>query len=210
MNITPKVIDLYHEDDVTSFADIYGAGIRGVLHKATEGATVIDNAYASRQSEAEAVGLLWGAYHFWRPEDSAEAQAQRFLAAAGAAPRWALDYEVSGGTPTTIVAIMKLIQAGTTGKMTLYGPKDILEELIASATDEEKAFLSQADLWWAEYGDAPSLSDALKALWPNGPWLWQYTESGKIAGVSNETDLNSFSGTDADLQNQWPAGATEA
>lgn len=38
--INPKVIDLYHGDVVTSFEAAHAAGIRGVIHKATEGATL--------------------------------------------------------------------------------------------------------------------------------------------------------------------------
>jgi len=41
-------------------------------------------------------------------------------------------------------------------------------------------------------------------VWPRW-FLWQYTWTGTIAGVSgeNDTDLNAFNGTDADLIAQW-------
>ena len=39
-------------------------GIVGVIHKATQGTTYVDETYASRRVEALACGLLWGAYHF--------------------------------------------------------------------------------------------------------------------------------------------------
>jgi lysozyme len=201
--MTPKVIDLSHYDDITSFQDLITAGIVGVIQNATEGASDVDPTYAERKAEVAATSLQWGVYHFWRPEDSAEAQADNFLAVAKDAPRWALDYEVSGGTPAAIVAVMQAISAGCNGKMMLYGPKEYIEPLIDAATDEEKAFLAQADLWWAEYDvEAPTPSPAVQVVWPT-IFLWQYTESGTVGGANGEVDLDSFSGTDQDLTKQW-------
>jgi len=207
MTLSPKVIDISHYDDIASFEGLAAAGLLGVIQKATEGATDVDPTYADRVAPAQNAKLLWAAYHFWRSEDSAEAQAANFLAVAKDAPRWALDYEVSGGTPAAIVAIMNLIKAGASGKMMLYGPKDIIEELITAATDEEKAFLAQADLWWAEYSvAAPTPSRAVQAVWPT-IFLWQYTESGTISGAEGEVDLNCCSVTDEDLATHWSAAA---
>jgi len=36
MNLLNGVIDLSHHNTVTSFADIKGAGVLGVIHKATQ------------------------------------------------------------------------------------------------------------------------------------------------------------------------------
>jgi lysozyme len=199
---SPKVVDLSHYDTVTSFEDLYNAGILGVIHKATEGATYIDETYTERQAEAAKTPLLWGAYHFYQPADSPQSQAGNFLAVAKDVERWFLDYEVQSN-PADIMAVMQLIKAGCSGKMGLYGPKDLIVAMIAASNSEQEAFFAECDLWWAEPDiDAPEGWPA--EVWPKW-FLWQYTWTGTIAGVSGEsdTDLNAFNGTDADLIAQW-------
>ena len=58
------VVDLYHRDSVASFQQAKLNGIVGVIHKATEGRTVVDSEYHGRKHRAPANGLFWGAYHF--------------------------------------------------------------------------------------------------------------------------------------------------
>lgn len=56
------------------------AGVKFVVHKATEGTSYVDPAYASRREEAHANRVLFGAYHFARPElGTARAEAKHFL-----------------------------------------------------------------------------------------------------------------------------------
>jgi lysozyme len=58
------VIDLSHNVKVDDFAAVRRSNILAVVHKATEGGDWIDPSYAGRRRQAEAAGLLWGAYHF--------------------------------------------------------------------------------------------------------------------------------------------------
>src|SRR5258707_1948930 len=78
MIINPMVVDLYHGDTVSSFEAARQFGIRGVIHKATEGLTDTDHAYAGRRVGAPDAGLLLGAYHFLRPGNPV-AQADHFV-----------------------------------------------------------------------------------------------------------------------------------
>ena len=48
----PLVIDLSHHNTVTDFGKIAAAGIRGVIHKATEGVTFKDAEYGPRRQAA--------------------------------------------------------------------------------------------------------------------------------------------------------------
>src|ERR1043166_5363770 len=73
------VVDLAHYDRVTSFAKAAAAGIWGVIHKATTGATGKDDEqYATNRPKALAAGLLWGAYH-WGTNANVPAQVDHFL-----------------------------------------------------------------------------------------------------------------------------------
>lgn len=62
------------------------AGVKFVVHKATEGTSYVDPSYAQRRGETKAHGVLFGAYHFARPQvGNARAEAKFFLE--HAAPR---------------------------------------------------------------------------------------------------------------------------
>lgn len=61
---TNNVIDLSHHNTVTSFQQAQQSEIVGVIHKATQGVSVVDAEYQTRRALARANGLLWGAYHF--------------------------------------------------------------------------------------------------------------------------------------------------
>jgi GH25 family lysozyme M1 (1,4-beta-N-acetylmuramidase) len=56
------VIDIshYNRDPVFTAAR---QGV-GVIHKATQGADGVDPTYAANRAQAQAAGLMWGAYHF--------------------------------------------------------------------------------------------------------------------------------------------------
>src|SRR5437763_758223 len=71
------VIDIYHGETI-NFTQVSGAGIVGIIHKATQGATITDDRYADRHERARDLGFLWGAYHFGTGDDVA-AQAENFL-----------------------------------------------------------------------------------------------------------------------------------
>jgi Glycosyl hydrolases family 25 len=64
MALLNSVIDLSHHNTVTSFQQIKGNGIIGVIHKATQSTQFVDAEYADRRRDALSAGLLFGSYHF--------------------------------------------------------------------------------------------------------------------------------------------------
>jgi lysozyme len=64
MTMQPRVVDIYYQDKVESFAAMRAAGVEAVIHKATQGTRFKDPLYAKRKQDAKSAGLLWGAYHF--------------------------------------------------------------------------------------------------------------------------------------------------
>src|SRR5436305_9302917 len=95
ITISFRVVDLYHSDNVTSFADAAAAGCWGIIHKATTGGTGQDSMYAQRRPQALAAGLLWGAYHWGTAHEPVSDQVDNFLSVAqpDANTLVALDYE---------------------------------------------------------------------------------------------------------------------
>ena len=69
------VIDISRGVTVSDFRRVRQSNILGVIHKASEGGDYADSAYAQRRPQAEAAGLLWGAYHYGTGEYSGEDQA---------------------------------------------------------------------------------------------------------------------------------------
>ncbi|HET7436867.1 MAG TPA: GH25 family lysozyme [Thermoanaerobaculia bacterium] len=100
---TVRVVDLYHGDRVSSFAKAAAAGVWGVIHKATTGATGRDEKYATRRARVRAAGLLWGAYH-WGTHADVQKQIDNFLLIADPDEDTlvALDFEETAGNQMTL------------------------------------------------------------------------------------------------------------
>jgi lysozyme len=201
------VVDLYHGDVVTSFARAKSAGIRGIIHKASQGVGVTDPAYAARRQEATAAGLLWGAYHFATDEDAA-AQAHHFLACAApdAHTLLALDFETNGNHTMSLAqarAFLAVVDGVTARKCVLYSGNLIKEQL----GDRKDSFFAAHRLWLAEYGSTAKVPKAWSKY-----WLWQYSGDGigpgphavmGIPGTGGALDCNSYAGTPEQLAAEW-------
>src|SRR5258708_19966461 len=72
---------------VTDFRLVRQSNTLGVIHKATEGGDYADATCAARRPQAEAAGLLWGAYHFGTGQMSGDRQAAFFLSGSPPGPR---------------------------------------------------------------------------------------------------------------------------
>lgn len=213
VRINPKVVDLYHGDRVTDFAQAYAFGIRGIVHKASQGTDIADPVYAARRKLATDAGLLWGAYHFNSGDDPA-LQAKHFLSVAepDATTLLALDFEDINPEMSLADArvFLQMVSAATGRRPILYSGNRI-KETICGATEDTRSFFAAHPLWLAEYGPAPHLRDADgQALpWPK-PFLWQFTGDGAgpqphaVPGIGGKADINSFDGSDADLAANWP------
>jgi lysozyme len=201
------VVDLSHHNASVDFAQLAAAGIVGVLHKATQGASYVDPLYASRQTQARQAGLRWGAYHFGDGSD-VPAQAGHFLAGANpaAGDLLALDVEQntqgSSMTLSQAEAFVQFVFQRTGRWPGVYGGS-YLKQLLGSSTTSA---LGNCWLWISEYASAPVIAP----LWPQ--WtLWQYTDGTlgpgphSIAGVGN-CDRDLYNGDLAGLQGWWLPG----
>jgi len=102
-DINLRVVDIYHNDNVTSFQQAADSGLWGLIHKATTGATGKDSEYANRRQPALDAGLLWGAYH-WGTAAVVQDQVDNFLNVAqpDANTLVALDFEETEGNQMTL------------------------------------------------------------------------------------------------------------
>jgi lysozyme len=212
--LCPLVVDLSHHNTVTDWGKVYGAGIRGVIHKATQGTAYADPRFLQRYPLAKRAGLLWGAYHFATDGDT-EAQVAQFLGtverACGPDP-WgevllALDWEPepNGHTMSADQARRFLaLVAGRTGqKPVLYGGQLLKDRNLVGPRGD--SFLCEHRLWLSHYAAKPVLPPGFGSY-----FLWQYTGDGAgpgphaIDGIEGAgIDLNVYPGTADDLAAFW-------
>jgi len=204
------VLDINHNDEITSFTDLKNDGIIGIIHKANQG-TYVDPLYTKRKTQALAAGLLWGSYSF-NTADDVETQVNTFISATDPDENtlMALDFETNTKSDMTIqqaVEFMKLLESKIGREAVIYGG-DKIKENIDSLSSDDQAYLTSRRLWLCEYGNNAILPKGWKSY-----WLWQYAADGTgpqphtVNGATGNMDLNVYNGSLDQLKSEW-AGKT--
>lgn len=228
------IIDISHSSTVNDFRLARRhSKILGVIHKASEGGDWADPLYAKRRAEAEAAGLLWGAYHFGTRQYSGEAQALMFLATAkpGRATLLALDLEFNELNPANSMRIkqaedfVRTIVAKTGKRPLIYttaswadnepvGPR---QHRLGGRISED-SILANCPLWVADYRPK---GPQLPIAWRGRGWhFWQYAGDAEdgghrasrtrgVAGIES-CDRNFFRGDETMLRKFWTAAGGPA
>lgn len=204
---TPMVVDIYHGDVVTDLKATAAAGVRGIIHKASQGAGIGDDTYEVRRRLAKDAGLLWGAYHFANDEPVAD-QVENFLkwAAPDDDTLLALDFEPNKSNTMRIEQAREFLEMmfDKTGRRPVLYSGNLIKEELGRNIDP---FFAQHRLWLCQYGP----SAKLPATWSKY-WLWQYTGDGvgplphTVPGIRGMIDLNVYDGTPEQLKAEWAAG----
>lgn len=197
-----SVIDLSRYNVLTDFAAVRATGIQGVILKASENATYRDKTYADKRSRATAAGLLIGAYHFITKAPVKD-QVANFFAAAQPDDKMlmALDYEDYGDNEATLDQVQEflLLADGRLGRPLVLYSGNTIKEALGARIDN---FFAAHKLWHAQYPKNPdATTPTVQATWKStGPWLWQFSAKGRIAGIVGDVDLNDFLGISLDLE----------
>ena len=219
------VIDISRGVTVTDFRRVRASNILGVIHKASEGGDYADTAYASRRPQAEAAGLLWGAYHYGTGQRSGEDQAAFFLGVARPGPRTllALDLEANDNNPSNSMTLAQAEDfvrtvSQATGRLPVVYTHPIWANgdplpgsgLTFGARVTPDSILARCPLWVSDYHDSPEVP----AGWIASGWkLWQYAgdesagrpafgQTSIVQGVSH-CDRNLFKGDATALRQFW-------
>lgn len=215
MKINPMVIDVSHHNQVNNFQEAYEFGIRGVIHKASEGDYSKDARYTGRRILAKEANLLWGAYHF-SSGDAVRDQVELFINAAKPDDNtlMVLDYEQNFGKHGNMnvlhaIEFMHALETKIGRECAVYSG-NWLKESITKLNAVDKAYILSRRLWLCHYtapGKDPVLPKGFKKY-----WLWQYTGDGQgnpphnvpgiIAG-NKGLDINSYDGTVEQLTKEW-------
>ena len=227
------VIDISHNVRVSDFSLVRKSDILAVIHKATEGGDWVDPSYAERRGQAEAAGLMWGAYHFGTRQYPGARQAQAFLAVTRPGPRTliALDFELNDPNPNNTMTLPQAeefvhVVRQATGRLPLVytharwanGERSGKRGIKLREPVGPNSILAQCDLWLADHREEPEVPYA----WANRGWkLWQYladenesnaaygTTSRAIPGVTH-CDRNLFAGDTSELYRYWGVGRARA
>jgi lysozyme len=206
MSDIPVCIDISHHQGYPDFTEVRASGVLGVIHKATEGTTFIDDARAENLSNAKKAGLAIATYFWIKPGDG-RAQAEFYLQTIDPVEgeRVVIDYEEDGCTLTTLRdAVQALLDFRRELQITVYSGH-LLKEQLGNQYDELLA--ENTDLWLAQYTSSEDNISWCDQTYPQ--WsLWQYSETGEIPGINDSyVDLDNFNGSAVEFLS-WidPAG----
>lgn len=188
---TPGIDVSYHQDTI-EWGKVRRAGIRFAFIRVSDGLTVSDPEFVRNWTNARASRIARGAYQFFRPEESAIAQADKLIAAIaddkGELPP-VIDVEVTGGLrPTALAKQITLwvdrVRARLGVEPIVYTSPDFWRDEVGGAD------LSAQPLWIAHYTkDCPRVP---------APWtrwsFWQHSKTGRVPGIRGNVDLNVYQG----------------
>ncbi|AWT27325.1 MULTISPECIES: glycoside hydrolase family 25 protein [Corynebacterium] len=169
--------------------------------KATEGTGYTNPYFSSDSAKAAAAGITPGSYHYAKPEIDARTQARYYAAqlATGVSPSLppTLDLEETGGLGPT--ELQNWVREWIDEIKTLTGRDPIIYTYYSFWVGQmgNTTEFSEYPLWLAYYNS--SLPDQIPGGWDEVTF-WQYSGSGSVDGVITDVDLNTYYGTDEELQ----------
>jgi len=163
--------------------------VRFAFIKATEGSDWEDPQFKRNIREAKKAGLLVGAYHFFSVHSPARTQFEWFRKHVGKEDidfRPMLDVERRAdwskqAIQDSVEVFMRMCEAHYGVRPILYSYQRFFNAWLAPEFNDEI-------LWIANY------NDHVPYVYPkggvNGSAMWQYTDSGRLTGISNRVDMN--------------------
>lgn len=193
-------IDLSHNNGAIDYSQVASTGAMFAYLKASEGRFGKDARFTANYDGLRQNQIPCGAYHFYRPESDAEAQATNFLSVVsqldpGDLPP-ALDVEIAHGQSATAIVAgiqqwLNVVQQNLGRAPVIYTSASFWNSAVAGSDE-----FAGNPLWVAHYTSNPAPNI------PNGfsdYMFWQYSDSGQIDGINGKVDLDWYNGTLSDL-----------
>lgn len=188
-------IDVSHYQSKINWDEIANQDVAFSFVKATEGKELEDSTFIYNWSELKRVGMKRGAYHFFRPTISPQAQAQNFTSMvhleSGDLPP-VLDIEVIDGVSSKLMISrmkiwLEIIENHYKIRPIIYTNLNFYNKYIAN---NFKGY----PIWIARYNyEAPALKCGTD--WD----FWQYGNRGQLVGIEGDVDFNVFRGSYEEL-----------
>ena len=166
-----------------------GVKVRFAFIKATEGLLQVDPYFQRNWREAPKVGIICGAYHFFRPKRDGKTQAKFFLQVVniekGDLPPVVDIESLDGVSPVKMRAeladFLNYVEVKTKVRPIIYSGLKFYEDYLEEHFEEYP-------LWIAHYYQPKLRMD--KSLWK----FWQHSDKAKINGIGHVVDFNAFNG----------------
>ena len=199
-------IDVSHWNGSIDWQKVHDQGGKSfAIMKATDGRSYVDPTYADNRDGAIAAGMIVTAYHFARPDNTkndAKAEADHFVKVTG------MDAPADVGD---IIPVLDLERTGgLSHKAIVQWVWDWVKE-VQRRTRVRPMIYTGYYGWQDRTGDTQEFADAGYKLWvanwyvkspsvPAGNWgghgwtFWQYTDRGRVPGMSGGVDLDYYGG----------------
>ena len=188
-------IDVSHHNGEIDWPEVASDGVAFAFIKTTEGADWQDKRFAQNWADAQAAGIITGAYHFFSTQSSGLDQAANFIATV---PRG------SGNLPPVIGAEFARDHSQMSDVEFHQNLEILSRELQAHYGVEPIIYTTK------EFHDDYFAGRQLDRLWTRAVlgypyplargWLfWQYSSRGRLDGIQGRVDLNVFQGSKADF-----------
>ncbi len=184
-------VDVSHHQGVIDWDAVAGAGIHFAFIKATEGRDHLDTRFSQNWADADRVGLVRGAYHFFTFCTPGLAQAEHFLEVVppvdGTLPP-AVDVEFAGNCRSwssveeirrELTAFLEVIEAAWGRRPLLYITSESEDRIVAGHFDDHPIWIR--NVWWRP----PS-----EPAWT----FWQFSDDAELPGIETPVDMNVFAG----------------
>ena len=192
---TTSGVDVSYHNGTIDWAQVKAAGNEFAFVRISDGTGFHDPQFATNWAGAKAAGLVRGIYQFFRPSQDVAAQADMVIAAVGTPVPGDLppviDVEATGNlSPASVAAKVRSwvdrVKAATGIDPIVYTGKFFWRDEVGGPTS-----FAGNPLWIAQY---TTLCPDLTSPW--NTWaFWQYSETGKVPGISGGIDLDRFNGT---------------
>lgn len=197
-------IDVSHYQPTVDW-DSVKSSVHFVFVKATDSTGVVDARFTSHWSGAKKAGLPRGAYHFFHPKYDVDKQVANFTQHLKSDPGElppVVDVEEFKDEykPYSCEQLSGMLQRFSQGVEKALGRKPMIytnHQTWQESFCDHPYFLDHP-LWLAQYTSHPT-EPKLPPGWKR--WLfWQYSESGKVAGIPGAVDQSYFNGSAQDLK----------
>lgn len=195
---TVEGVDVSYYQGTIDWSQVAASGRQFAIARVSDGTGFSDPNFATYYAGIKAAGMVRGSYQFFRPEDSAVAQAKLVVQAVGTIEDGdlppVLDVEVTDGESSATIV------AGITAWVAQIRSSLNVEPIIYTAPGfwdgiSGAGGLSATTLWVANWEvTCPSLP----STWSKYS-LWQYSDTGSVPGITGQVDLDRFNGTAAQL-----------
>jgi lysozyme len=196
---TVKGIDVSYYEGTIDWNAVKADGVEFAFIRVSDGLGFEDPKFASFWAGSRSVGIVHGAYQFFRSNEDPIAQADLLLAKMGPLKPDDLppviDVETAdGNTPAQVAAAVRKwvehVTAAIGRPPIIYTGFYSWRDLVGGPD------MTASPLWHAQYTSAACPNIA--APWTN--WaVWQYTSTGTVAGISGAVDVDRWNGDRASL-----------